>query len=289
MIGSTVKSSMRGTISLLESKHVYMSNIFVMQLHIVLTSFKMPLIPLPFLISYHRPRTDTCKTCDALKIQCDAETDERILSRLKAELQLHHRKAERAYQQLREDTALAQSSDDVDTITFDLQQSLPTPTLTVNVVYYKRQLWVYNLGVHNCATEGGHMHMWDESVASRGSQEVSSCVFTYLRENPTSATRLIAYSDSCGGQNRNINMVCFWMYVVASSEFSYTVVDHKFMLSGHSYLPNDRDFGRIEAARRQRATIFVPKVWYTLVENARRKNRFHVQRMERTHFLWSLL
>ena len=138
------------------------------------------------LILYCRPRSDTCKICDAKKIQCDATTDEHALSRLKAELQLHHRKAERAYQQLREDTALAQCSDDVDTITFDLQQSLPTPTLTVNVVFYKRQLWVYNLGIHNCATEKGYMHMWDESIASRGSQDISSCIFTYLRGNPTS-------------------------------------------------------------------------------------------------------
>ena len=220
------------------------------------------------LILYCRPRSDTCKICDANKIQCDATTDEHALSRLKAELQLHHRKAERAYQQLREDTALAQCSDDVDTITFDLQQSLPTPTLTVNVVFYKRQLWVYNLGIHNCATEKGYMHMWDENIASRGSQDISSCIFTYLRGNPTSI-HLIAYSDSCGGQNRNINKVCFWMYVVASSEFPYTVVDHKFMLSGHSYLPNDRDFGGLETARRLRSTIFIPEDWYTLVEDAR--------------------
>ena len=53
---------------------------------------------------------------------------------------------------------------------------------------------------------------------------------------------LIAFSDACGGQNRNINIVCFWMYVVGSSDFSYATVDHKFMLSGHSYLPNDRDY-----------------------------------------------
>ena len=129
------------------------------------------------------------------------------------------------------------------------------------------------------------MHMWDESTASRGSQEVSSCILAYLRQNPSSATHLIAYSDSCGGQNRNINLVCFWLYVVASSEFAYTVIDHKFMLSGHSYLPNDRDFGGIETARRRRSTLFVPEDWYTLVENARRTIRFHVQRMEQAYFV----
>ena len=55
-------------------------------------------------------------------------------SRLDLELKLHQCKAERAYQQLKEDTALSRSSPDVDMITFDLQQSLPTLTLATNIV-----------------------------------------------------------------------------------------------------------------------------------------------------------
>ena len=39
----------------------------------------------------------------------------------------HQLKAERGYQQLREDTAFSQGNPDVDVITFDLQQSLPIP------------------------------------------------------------------------------------------------------------------------------------------------------------------
>ena len=56
------------------------------------------------------------------------------------------RKAERAYQQLRENIALSQSDTNHELLSFDLEQSLPTPVLTTNVVYYKRQLWTYNLG-----------------------------------------------------------------------------------------------------------------------------------------------
>ena len=124
--------------------------------------------------------------------------------------ELHKRKAERGYQQLREDTAFSQGNPVVDVITFDLQQSFPIPVpinivfykrqppvpinivfykrqppVPINIVFYKRQPWVYNLGIHRCASEKGYMYMWDESVASRGSQEVGSCIITYLKEHPT--------------------------------------------------------------------------------------------------------
>jgi len=40
--------------------------------------------------------------------------------------------------------------------------------------------------------------MWDESVAKRGLSEIASCLWLWLEHLPA--------SDSCLGQNRNINM-----------------------------------------------------------------------------------
>ena len=78
--------------------------------------------------------------------------------------------------------------------------------------------------------------MWNESVASRGSREVGSCLQSHIREMHTSATKLVVYSDVCGGQNRNIYLVCMWMHVVASEDYPFTSVNHKFMVSDHSYI-----------------------------------------------------
>ena len=213
--------------------------------------------------SFYSPKSDTCKTCDTFVVKVDSKEDAAIKRRLSASWDLHKCKAERAYAVLKGNTALAQSDPKVDMITFDLQQSLPTPRISTGNVFYKRQLWTYNLGIHCCSSGQGFMHVWDESVAS---QEVGSCIMKHLKEtNNSPANRLILYSEACGGQNRNIHLVTLWLYVVACDDFPYEQIDHKFMVSGHSFLPNDRDFGGIERAKRVTQHVFVPDDWRTLI------------------------
>ena len=80
-----------------------------------------------------------------MKTKIEAEEDKTVKAQLVGERELHHAKAERAYQQLKEDTALTKSDPTVLVISFDLQQTLPTPSLSTNVVFYKRQLWTYDI------------------------------------------------------------------------------------------------------------------------------------------------
>ena len=218
-------------------------------------------------------------------MQTEAESDDSEKAILMGEWDLHKAKAERAYQQLKEDTALSHSRSDLELLTFDLEQSLPTPVLTTNVAFYKRQLWTYNVGIHNGKTGSACMHMFHEGTASRGSHEIGSCLLKHLREMNTDATHLILYSDSCGGQNRNIFIVCLLLHIVCSREFTISLIDQKFMVSGHSYLPNDRDFGSVETARRRTQHLYVPQHWYELVRKARHANPFQVCEMETSDFV----
>lgn len=118
-----------------------------------------------------------------------------------------------------------------------------------------------------------------------GSAEIGSSILQYLKMRASDATHLIVFSGACGGQNRNINIACLWMHVVSSSDFNYSVVDHKFVVSEHLYLPNDRDFGSIENANRRTQLVFVLEDWCTLVERARSKHPFQVVHMKRENFM----
>ena len=65
--------------------------------------------------------------------------------------------------------------DATDMYTYDFQQNLLLPTLTHSDVFYCCQLWVYYFDIHDCVSDDGVMHLWDEKTAKRGSFEVASC------------------------------------------------------------------------------------------------------------------
>ena len=168
-----------------------------------------------FNFSFGSPRSDTCKTCDTLNCHIKDSTDEDSKSQFMKELETHHAVAELGFQSLHDDTQLARNEPASNLIlSFDLQQNLPTPHIHMGLVFHLRQLWVYNLGIHNVGNGNGCMCMWPENIASRGSDEITSCLLKYVYSLPTEPKHLIVYSDSCGGQNKNFYMMCFWVYVV---------------------------------------------------------------------------
>ena len=67
-------------------------------------------------------------------IKTDAEQDPGKKAQLNANWELHKRKAERAYQQLKENTAYSKSHPDTECLTFNLEKSLPTPVLMTGIV-----------------------------------------------------------------------------------------------------------------------------------------------------------
>lgn len=104
-------------------------------------------------------------------------------------------------------------------------------------------MYVYNVGCHELSSDSAFMYSWDETVASRGSQEIASCLIEHFcNKVPRNNDHVIMFSDSCGGQNRNIKVALMCMKFLQEEQTSIKVIDQKFMTSGHSFLPNDADF-----------------------------------------------
>ena len=228
-----------------------------------------------FNLSFGYPRTDTCSTCDQLQVQLDSASESTSMKALITEQKEEHlHKAERFYSSLRAHTQLAKENLHVAVISFDFQQNLPLPSIPVGEVFYMHQIWVYVFGVHNCGKNSASMYTWPEMIAGRGSDEVISCLNHYFETLPSEVTTLYLYSDGCGGQNKNLNVMHFLFSLVRVGRFQH--IRHYFPVRGHSFLPNDRDFGCTELKKRKVERVFVPEEWNAVIRSARRRNPFTV-------------
>lgn len=228
-----------------------------------------------FNLHFKVPAKDTCSRCDELQLKIVAETnDPERRGKFELEKKLHLAKALQARQSLKNDKAAA--SDACYVATFDLQKALPYPKLTTSIAYYKRNMYVYNFGIHSFNNDNGYMHLWDETEGGRGSQEIASVLAKHIRQEAKNHTHVILYSDSCTGQNRNIKVASTLMNLVLDPKLSIKTIDHKFLVSGHSFLPNDQDFGVIESASRKCIQIFTPEDWIQVAKKAKTKKPFVV-------------
>lgn len=139
-------------------------------------------------------------------------------------------------------------------------------------------MYCYNFGIHDLEKDPGYFYVCDETLASRGSQEVASCIIKHLKEQATNKSRITIYSDSCIGQNRNIKMSLALLKFLLSSETSIKTIDQKCLVSGRSVLPNDQDFGSVELAAKNK-TIYLPEQWYKIMTTCRRNKNFLVSEM----------
>jgi hypothetical protein len=124
--------------------------------------------------------------------------------------------------------------------------------------------------------------MWNESKASRGCQNIASCLLNFIKSLPSNVTYLMAFSHNTGGQNKSCFIIKYWLFVVCNTNIQ--IVDHKFLISGHSFMECNQNFGLIEKAKKTNdRQIFVPQDWETIVAKASKK--FIVVQMNQEDFI----
>ncbi|CAH1634669.1 unnamed protein product [Spodoptera littoralis] len=206
--------------------------------HVFVTKFNLRTKPL---------KKDTCNKCDFYESKKNQASEEEK-RKIEEDHKKHIDKAKFLQQELKKDMKLAKDDPTIETITFDLQKTLPLPRIPTNIVFYKRQLWVYNLGIHTGSNDQVHCNVWVEGEAGRGSQEVGSCLIKHITERLKDGVEILfLWSDSCGGQNRNIKLTLM-LKALLNDHPTLKEIHHRFLESGHSFLPNDTDFGRIECS-----------------------------------------
>lgn len=225
-----------------------------------------------------QPKKDTCNKCDTFSAKIVNATAEETET-LKLNHDKHLEDAKLARDKMTEDMKKAKQFENIETLSFDLEKTLPLPRISTNIIYYKRQLMLYNAGVHSGKNDKGYFNIWLEGQAGRGAQEVGSTlrkhILNYVDDD---VTDLHLWSDSCGGQNRNIKIVLMLKGVLHEHKGLQTI--HLcFLEPGHTFLPNDSDFGDVECYLKKQQYMFSPEDYKNLMKTCRKKNPFVVNDM----------
>lgn len=235
-----------------------------------------------FNLRFKVPKKDTCYKCDfyLAKIKTAVGADRVMLEEWHNQ---HLEQAELLSKQMKKDLENAKIDEDLETLPFDMQKILQCPKVATSIAYYKRQLNLYNFGIHVGSSGQGIFNIWLETEASKGTQEVGSCLKKFIQSISRPIKRLILWSDSCGGQNRSIKLVLMMIHILQNHR-SLETISMRYLQSGHSFLPNDSEFGDAETYMKQYEAIYTDRQYIDIMEACRIENKFVVNRMSAKDF-----
>lgn len=214
-----------------------------------------------FNYSFKTPATDACSECIRLRTQISTSTGLKKNEAM-TQLTVHKMKSKAFYDLLRTD-----SDPTVLKLSFDCEKNLILPKVPDQSAYYSRQLYQYNCTV--CvgssttpqSRDSVFIYSWLENERAKGSNEIASILFHFLCNwDLQNINKVELFCDGCPGQNKNITIVGMlgkWL----SSDLCENVesVQITFPVVGHSFLPPDRVFGRIEKVVKKKDTIIQPE------------------------------
>lgn len=203
-------------------------------------------------IGFSSPSSDACSVCLLWAYKIKMEKDPAKKQVLMTELRVHKLRSKAFYNHMKEDVPNAVS------LCFDLQQVLPLPRTPIQDAFYSRQISVYNFCIVYLDSKNPCFYSWDETIGKRGSTEIASALYHYLSsmnfENHVEIIRL--FCDGCGGQNKNnhvLQTLIQWLF--SKSPLHVKAIHLYFPVRGHSFLPADRVFGRLEKEIRKETII----------------------------------
>lgn len=221
-----------------------------------------------FSLRFGRPQVDTCVTCEELSVKLKSPAlGMHAKKAVEAELVVHKRRAKKFHRKINEVKDIVRVRDDTVALTFDFMQNLPLPHIPIQEVFYLRQLWVNCFGIKNLKTNESVFYVYHEGLANKGANEVCSMILHYLDTFlDGNVKELYLFSDNCPGQNKNHTVIRFLMSLTDTNK--YTRITHYFPIRGHSFLPNDQDFGVVKKKIKKCDRIYVPDEYYSIMSEA---------------------
>lgn len=225
--------------------------------------------------SFRAPKTDVCDFCAKclVKLQINPNDECKVAydDHLKKVKEYNELKKKYVFKnQEKESAAHASIYDDTLVLEFDYAQNLTLPKLNINSHYYKRILNLYVFNIHCYNDNDSKMFCFLESDGKKDSNSVCSFLEDFvskkLAEN-SNYKKVVFFSDSAGGQNKNLTVVkfCSWF----SKKYNIEIT-HLYPVRGHSYCQCDRNFGTYGAILKKKEKVESPEEYLNIMRTARK-------------------
>lgn len=226
-------------------------------------------------IKFFQPRKDLCAHCVSYENIPEEQRTPEVVQCHQDHI-LHKDLAKSIYSQDREaflkDPTVVVSS-------YDMEKTHLVPQCKAGDVYYSRKLSVNNFTIKEVGTAQGYCYVWDESIAHRGANEVTSFVHSYLEQRSQEGVKTFYFwSDNCGAQNKNRYL--YGMYMAAAAKFDIKIV-HKYLMTGHTSNDADGMHSLIER-KTSKMDLYVPEDWYTAIENVKKTGKKYIVKRAKT-------
>lgn len=202
-------------------------------------------------IGFSSPAADCCALCIRLKDNIKKEKDPKKKSDLMIERRIHKKRADAFYKLAKENPPNSIS------FCFDLQQVQPLPRTPISDAFYSHQISFYVFCCVGMNSKSPTFYTWTEVQAGRGSVQIGSALLNYLDSLDLHGIEVLRlFCDGCGGQNKNAHIVhALYFWLQNRSPRTLNEIQLTFPVRGHSFLPADRVFGRVEKCLRTNPTI----------------------------------
>lgn len=192
-------------------------------------------------------------------------TDNEEHVEIQSEYNEHQEEARVRYEEKKKDKLQSTNSDTRGTkvIMLYLQKCLPTPLLSNNQSFYSLKLWTYNLTIYDATEKRSYSMVWNEHEAGRGGNEISSALMKWAEmhlKDIQSCDHLIIWTDNCPSRNRNSIMMVSYIYLLKLCPY-LKVVEHKFLLRGHTHMEVDHVHALFERQIKGKRTGKIVTSW----------------------------
>lgn len=221
-----------------------------------------------FNIAFFQPKKDQCSVCETYKNSNEEEKE-----KMKSKYDVHIKNKKKSREEKERDICMSRKDSNTIVACFDLQAVLPTPSGDISTFYYKCRLNCFNFTIFEIISKKGYCYFWHEAIASRGANDIATCLMHYLSALPAD-TDVIFYSDNCVGQNKNRIVVSMYLYAMCHTKINS--ITHKYLTVGHTQNESDSMHSVIEMAKKRAlksGSIYIPAQWPPLIRTARKEGQ----------------